>query len=61
MTRYRAMQPREPARFDRQRAHTAELLEILDRPATPRELAEALAIVSAPRLLAPDLFPSVHA
>ncbi len=49
MTRFRAMNPRDPAWFDRQRARTAELLAILDRPATPQELADALAIVSAHR------------
>ncbi|MDE2468615.1 MAG: hypothetical protein KGL35_07700 [Bradyrhizobium sp.] len=43
------MRPRGPAWFDRQRARTAELLAILDRPATPQELADALAIVSAAR------------
>ena len=33
----------------RQQAHTKDLLAILDRRATPKELADALAIVTAPR------------
>ena len=49
MTRYRAMQPRDPLWHARCAQRTAELLAILDQPATPQELAQALAIVSAPR------------
>ncbi len=47
MTRYRAMQPRDPAWYDRQRAHTAELLEILDSPASELELVAARAVLQA--------------
>ncbi len=49
MTRYRDIHPREPAWHTRCAERTAELLAILDRPATPQELADALAIVSTPR------------
>ncbi len=40
---------RDGAWHARQQAHTTELLAILDRRATPQELADALAIVTAPR------------
>ena len=57
MTRYQAMHPRDPAWYRSQMKHTAELLAILDRRATPQELADALATVSAPRVpLQPSIF-----
>lgn len=57
MTRYRAMQPRDPLWHARCAERTTELLAILDRPATPQELAQALAIVSAPReQIQPSIF-----
>jgi hypothetical protein len=49
VTRYRALQPRDAAWHKRCAERTAELLAILDRAATPQELADALVIVSAPR------------
>jgi hypothetical protein len=51
------MQPRDPLWHARCAERTAELMAILDRPATPQELADALAIVSAPRQpIQPSIF-----
>ena len=48
MTRYQAMHPRDPAWYSSQMKHTAELLAILDRRATPQELAEDIERLQLP-------------
>ena len=48
MTRYQAMHPRDPAWYRSQMKHTAELLAILDRHATPQELTEDIERLQRP-------------